>query len=129
MPEPAATPGVTGQSLLSTELASGFLTLRGRHLLPVLIIVEHALALLGRKFFETRIALGDLLTALGRERLVMQIGLPQFLTALLGKSSPSTQRVQCATTLFGRKLAELIELSLGRGPVFRTHALPLSVIL
>lgn len=110
-------------------LAAEFAALLRRHLLPSMVIVQHALALFGRQLLKAMEALQNLFAPLRRQGPEARVRLLKLRPALGRQLPPLMHRLQNLLTLLGRQMPELFVVAL-RGAAFRgRHLLPLAEVL
>ena len=104
-----------------SQATTRFTPLIGRHLLPSMPIRHHPFALRRRKLLELLVSLRHPLALIRRKPAVACIVLLEFLAMGRWKLAPSAQSFEDSLALFGRQIAERLEVPLDLLPLLGAH--------
>ena len=103
-------------------------TLLGRHLLPSVVVIEHALALFRRQTLEVLITLHQPLLLIWWQCLVARIVLSQLVPLIFGELPPLPQGFEDLLAFARRQRSKLLITPLRGVALLGRHLLPLLII-
>src|SRR3984957_8368460 len=90
---------------------------------------HHSFALCRRQLLELLISLHHTVTLIRRQTAPARVVMLQFIATRLGKLAPPAQSLEHSLALFGRQIAERLEVLLHLLPFLGPHRLPSPIIL